>query len=73
MPKFIVRYQRAFMNYPETMILDVSFQTAAIKNAILKLIQKFHPTATNIEEILMYQEKKPKPRRAVYTRPSKLL
>jgi len=73
MPKFIVRYQRAFINYPETMILDVSFQTAEMKNAILKIIQKFHPTATNIEEILMYQEKKPKPRRAVYSRPSKLL
>jgi hypothetical protein len=73
MPKFIVRYQRAFISYPETMILDVNFESPEMKAALLTLVQRFHPTATNVEEILTYHEKKTNSRRAVYSRPSKLL
>jgi hypothetical protein len=73
MPKFIVRYQRAFINYPETMILDVNFEDAEMKAALLTLVQRFHPTAKKVEEVLTYHDKKRNSRRAVYSRPTKLL
>jgi hypothetical protein len=73
MPKFIVRYKRAFINHPETMLLEVNFDTPEIKAALLTLVQRKHPTAKQIEEITLYKEPVRNPRRAVYRLPSNLL
>ena len=68
-----MRFQRAFINYPETMVLEVNFEEPEMKAALLTLVQRTHRTAKLVDKVVKYREPKKNARRAVYRLPSNLL